>query len=187
MNSVDLADQHRNQYRMDGPWMRQKKWWWAIFLWALEAAWGNAYLCYRQMCVQAKKDKYLSHRKFLEAGAKRFCGFSPAPLNCEPDRRQSVSSNESVSGKRAVKLTSKMMDNMITRFVGKHPMKSLVNVTHCQWCKFKVKVAGEKRKRDLSADSVDDEKKNPRAQFGCEACNVWFCGPECWNEFHGLT
>ncbi|KAK3254499.1 hypothetical protein CYMTET_36286 [Cymbomonas tetramitiformis] len=67
MNSVDLADQYRNQYRMDGPWMRQKKWWWAIFLWALEAAWGNAYLCYRQMCVQAKKEKYLSHRKFLEA------------------------------------------------------------------------------------------------------------------------
>ncbi|KAK3244220.1 hypothetical protein CYMTET_46160 [Cymbomonas tetramitiformis] len=157
MNSVDLADQYRNQYRMDGPWMRQKKWWWAICLWSLEAAWGNAYLCYRQMCVQAKKEKYLSHRKFLEAG------------------------------KRAVKITSKMMDNMITKFVGKHPMKSLVNVTHCQWCKFKVKVAGEKRKRDLSADSVDDGKKNPRAQFGCEACNVWFCGPECWNEFHGLT
>ena len=53
MNSVDVADQLRNQYRPDH-WMRNRKWWWAFFIWGLGVATTNAYKMY---CSMYDKEK----------------------------------------------------------------------------------------------------------------------------------
>jgi hypothetical protein len=42
MNSTDVADQLRGNYRPDR-WMRQRKWWWAFFVWSIGVAGVNAY------------------------------------------------------------------------------------------------------------------------------------------------
>ena len=76
MGGVDMADQLRLQYRIER-WMRQRKWWWAIFLWTIGVAHTNAYVCYTTLYdnhVQAKKKvshKKLTHIEFLERLAKQ--------------------------------------------------------------------------------------------------------------------
>ena len=46
MNSTDIADQLRGSYRPDR-WMRQRKWWWAFFIWGIGVAGVNAYKIYK--------------------------------------------------------------------------------------------------------------------------------------------
>ncbi len=53
MNSVDVADQLQNQYRPDH-WMRNRKWWWAFFIWGLGVATTNAYKMYCSMYDEEK-------------------------------------------------------------------------------------------------------------------------------------
>ena len=46
MNLVDRADNLRTNYSM-GQGLRQRKWWWSIFLWAFDVAIINSYLLYK--------------------------------------------------------------------------------------------------------------------------------------------
>ena len=77
MNKTDISDQLRNQYRMDY-WIRNKKWWWAIFMWAIGVAATNAWVIYdtRYAIEKAKAESTLpppegtlppkwSHQDFL--------------------------------------------------------------------------------------------------------------------------
>ena len=46
MNSLDWADQLRTNYQVSVG-LRQRKWWWSIFLWAFDVAIVNSYLLYK--------------------------------------------------------------------------------------------------------------------------------------------
>ena len=70
MNSVDLADQLRHHYHFNH-WLRNRKWWWAIFLWDVGVAATNAYIMYERMYEEEKKKhkempKKWLHMEFLE-------------------------------------------------------------------------------------------------------------------------
>ncbi|KAK3259111.1 hypothetical protein CYMTET_31882 [Cymbomonas tetramitiformis] len=190
MNGVDLCDQLRNQYRCDGPWMRQRKWWFPIFLWSVEVALSNAYICYRAKC-QVAKVKAVPHRVFLERVSERLCGYQPPQLPLASVRRESISSSNASA--RATRIDEKFVKQNTLRFTGKHPMVLEENVpnTKCGWCKYKNKVGediiGKKRKPSGNPNTPSVQTGQIcRANLGCQTCYVWFCGPACWNEFHGL-
>lgn len=66
MNAVDISDQLRNQYRMTH-WLRNRKWWWSIFMWGMGVLLTNAYKVYtRTMDLEGvPKSQRLSHYLFL--------------------------------------------------------------------------------------------------------------------------
>ena len=71
MNSTDIADQLRGVYQPDH-WMRNRKWWWAYFIWAIGVAGVNAYKIYAVLHEDKKKSKRpglppkWTHAEFLE-------------------------------------------------------------------------------------------------------------------------
>ena len=64
MNSVDRADQLRTNYSV-GRGLRQRKWWWSVFLWGLDVAIVNAYLLYKSW-YEMHGLKPMSHYFFRE-------------------------------------------------------------------------------------------------------------------------
>ncbi len=71
MNSTNIADQLRGNYRPDR-WMRLHKWWWAFFIWAIGVAGVNAYRIHDVIWDEEEKSKMpglplrWSHARFLE-------------------------------------------------------------------------------------------------------------------------
>ncbi|KAK3242092.1 hypothetical protein CYMTET_48195 [Cymbomonas tetramitiformis] len=92
MNGVDICDQLRNQYRMDGSWNRERKWWFPIFKWAVEIACSNAFKCYKKIDERGQSTELHSHRSFLSLIAQRLCGADQALALREFNRRKSMSS-----------------------------------------------------------------------------------------------
>jgi hypothetical protein len=66
MNDVDISDHLRTIYEFDH-WLRNKKWWWAIFLYAMGVLLTNAYLVYCSVLEEAGVERRLrkTHYQFL--------------------------------------------------------------------------------------------------------------------------
>jgi len=54
MNVADITDQLQNQYRPDR-WMRNRKWWWAFFIWGIGVASVNAFKMYDSMYEEERR------------------------------------------------------------------------------------------------------------------------------------
>ena len=65
MNGVDQANQLINHYKF-GAGVRNTKWWWSLFFWALGTACVNAYLLYRQYMI-SHGSVPLSHYEFRKS------------------------------------------------------------------------------------------------------------------------
>ncbi len=70
MGYVDIADQLRGNYRCDH-WLRNRKWWWSLFFWALGVMLTNAYVSYLKVNEEegVPKKQLLSHHDFQKAVA----------------------------------------------------------------------------------------------------------------------
>ena len=72
MNSTDIANHLLGSYRPDR-WMRQRKWWWAFFIWSIGVAGAvNAYKIYEVLYDEEDAKKTMgipprwAHARFLE-------------------------------------------------------------------------------------------------------------------------
>jgi Transposase IS4 len=68
MGHVDISDQLRNYYRFDH-WLRQWKWWWSIWNWALGVLLVNAYVTYRLVMEDNNipRSQWMTHYQFRRA------------------------------------------------------------------------------------------------------------------------
>ena len=64
MNSVDRADHLRKNYEL-GMFLRQRKWWWSVFMRGLDVAIVNSYILYK-IYHQMHDLDYMSHYRFRE-------------------------------------------------------------------------------------------------------------------------
>ena len=65
MGNVDQADQLRLQYCIHY-WIRNNKWWWAIFFWIFECSLTNCYVLYKKF-YELHHQKPLSHYDFIKS------------------------------------------------------------------------------------------------------------------------
>ena len=85
MGSVDVTDQLHMQYR-PYRWMRNRKWWWYIFILGLGGAVTNAYLIYRETICQDKRNKMcrvpneMSHLQVLKSLSTHLMTFKKSKL-----------------------------------------------------------------------------------------------------------
>jgi hypothetical protein len=177
---VDLADQLRSEYRPDAKWWRNKKWWWAIFLWLFGVVCTNAYKIMLKRCEEEgiEKSKIRSHKEFLVELATQLSTATPT----QPKKRKkptpvSTPAFNTASGekrKRRAVVTEVFMGR--TETVRKNGEQHLlddvdentrINKGKCQWCRFV------------------DAKPQKTAKIVCNTCEgTMFCSIKCLNEFH---
>mgnify|MGYP000036765968 CR=1 FL=1 len=63
INAVDVSDQLRNTYRMTH-WLRQRKWWWSIFIWGLGMLLTNSYKRYTTLMDQENVPRSARHTHY---------------------------------------------------------------------------------------------------------------------------
>ena len=66
MVNVNLDDQMRNVYCYDSSWHRNRKWWWAIWLWAFQLLLTNSYVLYIKYYNMMDSKKALSHYDYIK-------------------------------------------------------------------------------------------------------------------------
>ena len=192
MGSCDRADQLRMVYRPDH-WMRQRKWWWSIFIWALGIAVTNAYELWRNIWERENppalrpgratpvrpKPKY-THRTFIEAvihGLYAESDLLKSNLKAaqakkkknKPSARTSTSSSSSSSGssrKRAKRLTDAFYESC-PRDIAKHGAHTFIPTEDDKRCQLCMK------ELDIKA----------RADMHCDQCDLHLCVGH-WNPWH---
>ena len=105
MNSVDRADHLRKNYCF-GEDLRQRKWWFSIFLWGLDVSMVNAYLLYKSW-MEMHKLSPMSHYRFRERIAEAWMDLDNYWKERYPKRRKLVSqASVCLSGKSIKQLST---------------------------------------------------------------------------------
>ena len=213
MNKVDIADQLRMQYRPDH-FMRNQKWWFAIFLWALGTAATNAYLVYKAVCAYEglPEKKWMTHRQFLEELTDQLChpelrrtdkegkpvnGKTPekasAPAAAAGARAASPSTfdrKEGDEGKRGSNAVSVMNENTITRaratftWDRHHPEDPPEGKIRCQWCRHTHQRAEGHK---VGCQCPECRAPQTTARIICSGCGFAFCSMGCFTACHACS
>jgi len=204
MNSVDIADQLRNVYRPDGLWMRMRKWWWSIFLWAMGQSVVNAYLVYVRVCEKAGATA-MTHLDFHVAVATAWC--RTPKLLLDPPKAAAAVPKSAPAGKRARKSDAVDADpataNAQRSYRGhvieecKQSYQSSPGLHEVEMALKATGVTNSHKTKDCQIcstglspwSSKEPWGEGPRMQMRscmrCGECKFHVCSVECWQVLHG--
>lgn len=188
MNGVDVADQLRNQYRIDH-WMRKRKWWWSIWWWGIQVLLVNSYLLYKTAHVLVWKNnpktvmsqydfryklvlawfgvlEVRSTKKRLFEDSSLSTSTSMAPSSIKRAKRVNDSSLDPSLGALRDRLSSEY--HYIEPSKSKDPVCSL-----CRW-------AGSSKGSDRMESRV-----RGKSIGSCDKCGINLC-LKCFKPFHTI-
>jgi len=193
MNAVDVADQLRNQYRMDH-WLRNRKWWWSIFMWSMGVLLTNAYILYCRVQEEGyvQKKIRITHYDFLLSIARAWIDRD------ETDIRMVCRLQE--KKRRQVALAEQHMTSQATATIIASPSPPKRSRTVMATALISLPKSSSKAPR-VNDNSLDPHKGalrsrlNHLANFHCPkepTCKIPSCALHRWllgrsNESHGQT
>ena len=198
MGNVDQADQLRLQYRIHY-WIRNRKWWWAIYFWILECSLTNCYVLYRKF-YELHDRKPLTHYAFIENIAlawlkpSEFWQTAATENSQRPSRStctvvssvataaSSTTVSESVKARRAIKINKKnatFTENTLNPYTGALRCRLNHQLNH-------LPVPNDKRENNCQLHYMANKTKVRAQLMKCPTCNVTLCLP-CYKSFHEVA
>ena len=192
MGNVDQADQLRLQYRIHY-WIRNRKWWWAIFLWTYECSLTNAYILYRKFYSMHDRKPPCTHYQFVKevalAWLKPSVYWYNSAKKSDLQSRVSSSNGSTISESIASNIVSrKRQMKYIDRKNNTVSAKSLDPYQGALRCRLDVTLSHLPVKNEKAENSCQLHywlaKSKYRAQLlRCPTCNVTLC-VDCYKHFH---
>ena len=192
MGGVDIADQLRGTYRPDH-WLRNRKWWWAMWSWWLGVNLVNAYIMYVNVNMLAGKEKkdLMSHHDFRKSIA--LAWINPDPVS--PSKEVAITRKGRGDNEEASVASSVTMSTIHSII---RPTRGIIcRATPVNDGSMRTTSALSRRRLDTTLDHFLDMAKSSarcalhrwvgieleRNTYYCAACNVNLC-IICNRAFH---
>jgi hypothetical protein len=190
MNGVDVADQLRNQYRVDH-WMRKRKWWWSIWWWGIQVLLVNSYLLYKtaQILVWKKNPKsVMTQYDFRYKLVMAWFGVLQAPSTRKrlfEDSSISMSTSTSTAPS-SIKRAKHVNDSSLDPSMGSLRDRLSSEYHYIEPSKSKDPVCSLCRWANTSKGSDRMESRVRGKSIGsCDKCGVNLC-LKCFKPFHTI-
>ena len=189
MNNNDVADQFRLVYRLQRM-QRNQKWWWALWMWALEVSLINAYMMLRRYCESKGVKMPYSHHELNEK-----VGYALLNPHTDWPRRKSPPNSAPSTPKQFIRAPKfninalspnkgrlKMrLDNTLVHMPVPPPGKKEYHVCQLHRWAHSEKFNNKKGKGEKKTNTIP-----PGARVcvcHCKACSVNLC-LECFETYH---
>lgn len=194
---VDLTDQLRGSYRPDR-FMRQKKWWWSIYIWTVGTACTAAFITYNKVCAAhgIPKKKRMNHLRFQAKLAqqlccpdKRVCPVQDGPRTSPRKHKQKASTASAPSASsgagvgKAIRLSETRLQHVRASYASSAS-------GHLPTCEPPMGANGKSRldcQMCVMRASARGERSQVKSVIMCSGCTHLVCGPKCWCDLHGIT
>jgi len=184
MGNVDQADQLRLQYRIHY-WLRNRKWWWAIFFWCYELALTNSFILYKLFYKLHKKTHPLNHFEFMRQIVLAWIDPDTYwPVNEKRDS-SSVSTTSSFTSPRPSKRIREIPKRNTT-FTDK-ALDPYTGILRCYLDTSLDHLPDENDKAEGSCQMHywQDKTKYRKQLLKCATCQVCLC-IKCYKTFHTI-
>ena len=187
MNSVDIADQLRMVYRPDGLWLRCRKWWWSLMLWALGQAVTNAYIMYKAVCRDAHVEPAYTHLEFQVAVAEAWCTTPQIVF----DPKKAAAAKPVVASTEKSATEKKKQPYLTEKYMEKCAQSYAANKEAHEVIESETQTSGKAKTCQICEKPMDWCKKTTDRQQNaacmcCASCGINVCGATCWRWLHGL-